>query len=1024
MKNLAILFSCFFILLQVQLHAQVSITVINNESCFGSCDGTAQAASAGTPPITYSLAGGGIIDPNNGQIAGLCAGTNYTVVATDGNSNTSFATVSVTGPSLVSNSIFATTQPSCMPGCDGTAQSIGSGGTPPYFYSITPNTFNGINQNTGAATGLCAYTTYTISVSDANGCTSSTSVQLAQNPIPTINITNFTNPSCVPGCDGSIQTNIVGGFPPYGYQISPPGPILVNNNGFTNMCSGVYNITLIDANGCTSSTSVSMNNTTNFSIGSISTNIACNCSSTATINMIPSGNYTYSITPSMSTSIVGNTISGLCNNSIYTITATDANGCSMTSTLNLVAATSGYNTINPTCNGLNNGMIAMNTFGGTPPYTYTLNNVPMGNTNVFNNLSAGIYTVVVDDATLCPQSYTIMLTQPLPLGIILSGDSVICGNHTNLLAIGTGGVNGYQYTLLPGNMSNSTGIFPISASNTYTVNIVDANGCITSGTNTSFQISNLLSAAITSTDYDESCLFSGDGSIDLTVTPSAGITYLWSNGSSNQDLTNVNSGNYSVLITDINGDCTTWMDTIGVTGNNCGTVSGYVYVDDNSDCSFNGSDYYINNRQINLSTGDIAFTDPSGYYQFSNVPLGTHNITEILPSTFYQNSCSQPTSVNINSLNPNAININFKDSASILIDEYLYMIGTQYVPGVAPTSMGAWIKLETVNPSPYSVQNKVTLVINDSLNFNNSIPAPNNITSTPNGDSLTWFVTVPPNSYWWNNMGNEILVYLDVPTTLTMGSMLTSCATLTPLNYTDLNMQNNSDCITKVVATSFDPNDKSVEPAGIGSNGAIGLQDKTLDYRIRFQNTGTATAYNIYIMDTLSDKLDINTFKVLGFSHPYKIEIIDGHILKFKFDNIMLPDSGTNMQASNGFIMYSIQQKSSNTIGTVIKNKAAIYFDYNSPIITNETINTIVNPTYTKDLNELNIYPNPAQYMIELKSNHILENITITDIESKIVIIQENIQSKQIRIDIKHLSNGIYFVKTHAGMVKRFVVQR
>lgn len=1025
MKNLAILLSNFFLLLQVQLHAQVSISTTTNVFCNGVCNGTAQANGTGPAPITYSISPlNGNIDPNTGFATNLCAGF-YTITATDGNSNTSTTNFSIQQPPMLTVSLASTNPPSCLPGCDGTAQLIAIGGVQPYYFSIAPNSAN-IDPFTGNASGLCANTIYTVVVTDGNSCSISTSITLNPPPSPTLTLSNIINTSCSTGCIGSVQTNTFGGTPPYTYSITPPGPTYMPN-GFSNICPGNYYILATDANGCNVTTNIVMGGVANFSINSITTNIACNCSTTAQINMVPAGSYTYTVTPAMSTYVTGNTIGGLCTG-IYTITATDGNGCLMTSVLNIPGMNSTSTSINPTCNGMNNGMISMYTVGGNPPYTYTLNNAPMGNTSVFTNLNAGTYVVGVSDVGLCSQTYTITLNQPAPFNLSISGDSILCGNHTDLIATNIGGLPPYQFTLLPGNITNSSGIFPLSLVNTYTINVADANGCSTSGTHTSVQVSNLLSANVTSTAYDESCIFSADGSIDLTVTPSAGNTYLWSNGSSNQDLTNVTSGNYSVLITDMNGDCTIWLDTIGVTGNNCGTISGTVFADNNSDCIFNGTDYYIINRQINLSTGDIAFTDPNGYYQFSNVPLGTHNLTEILPSNFFQNSCAQSSSVTLNSSNPNAINMNFIDSSGALIDENLYLIGTRYIPGVAPTWVGAWIKLETENSSPYSVQNKVTLLLSDSLVFNNSIPAPNNITSTPNGDSLTWFVTVPPYSAWWNNMGNEILVYLDAPSTLTMGSVLTSCATLTPLNYTDLNMQNNSDCISKVVSTSFDPNDKSVEPAGIGSNGAIGLQDKTLDYRIRFQNTGTAPAYNIYIMDTLSDKLDINTFKVLGFSHPYKIEIINGHILKFKFDNIMLPDSGTNMQASNGFIMYSIQQKSSNTIGTVIKNKAAIYFDYNSPIITNETINTIVNPTYsnsyTKELNELNIYPNPADYLIELRSNQNLEEITITDIESKIVFTQKNIQSKQIHIDIKHLSNGIYFVKTHAGMVKRFVVQR
>ncbi len=145
------------------------------------------------------------------------------------------------------------------------------------------------------------------------------------------------------------------------------------------------------------------------------------------------------------------------------------------------------------------------------------------------------------------------------------------------------------------------------------------------------------------------------------------------------------------------------------------------------------------------------------------------------------------------------------------------------------------------------------------------------------------------------------------------------------------------------ILDSYDPNDKQVVPFGLTNENLI---EKTteLDYTIRFQNTGTIEAVNIVVLDTLSEFLDIETIRLGMVSHDYKFFIdgdADTRVLRFQFDNINLPDSNSNEPASHGFIKFKIKQKANNRIGTVIKNRAAIYFDFNSPIITNTISNKV-----------------------------------------------------------------------------------
>jgi len=140
---------------------------------------------------------------------------------------------------------------------------------------------------------------------------------------------------------------------------------------------------------------------------------------------------------------------------------------------------------------------------------------------------------------------------------------------------------------------------------------------------------------------------------------------------------------------------------------------------------------------------------------------------------------------------------------------------------------------------------------------------------------------------------------------------------------------------------SWDPNDKRGFPKGIGEDHII-FPETELEYHIRFQNTGTDTAFNIVIGDTLANEfLDLSSIRMGVSSHPYSWKINDTNILEITFENIMLPDSNTNEVASHGFVKFKLAQIDDNPLGIIIENTAGIYFDFNDPVITNTTMHTI-----------------------------------------------------------------------------------
>lgn len=142
------------------------------------------------------------------------------------------------------------------------------------------------------------------------------------------------------------------------------------------------------------------------------------------------------------------------------------------------------------------------------------------------------------------------------------------------------------------------------------------------------------------------------------------------------------------------------------------------------------------------------------------------------------------------------------------------------------------------------------------------------------------------------------------------------------------------------VIGSYDPNDKRGFPKGYGEEHYI-EPGQELEYHIRFQNTGTDTAFTVRIEDVISPSLDIASLRPGASSHSYSMEIIGGDTLSFLFENILLPDSNVNEVASHGFVKFRIAQRAGLELGTVIENEAAIFFDFNEAVITNQTFHEL-----------------------------------------------------------------------------------
>lgn len=233
-----------------------------------------------------------------------------------------------------------------------------------------------------------------------------------------------------------------------------------------------------------------------------------------------------------------------------------------------------------------------------------------------------------------------------------------------------------------------------------------------------------------------------------------------------------------------------------------------------------------------------------------------------------------------------------------------------------------------------------------------------------------------------------------------------------------------TDCMVSV--SSFDPNDKQAVPVGYGLEHFI-EKNTDIQYHLRFQNTGTDTAYTVVLLDSLSSYVDPRSVMAGASSHPYDVDILEGNVLRFRFDNINLPDSTANLEGSQGFVKYNIQQVPNNPEGTIIHNQAAIYFDNNAPILTNTTTHTIGKKFIAVETNELQgqapikVYPNPSSGAVYFELPLTVENsqFELRDALGRLVTTVQ-FQGNGFRFEGTDMAAGLYFFQINTGGQQRY----
>ena len=617
---------------------QIALNAVN-ASCFGSINGAiTTAVNGGNDSYSFSWNNGA----TSANINSLAAGT-YTLSVMDATNCIATITTTIQQPTAVQLN-ETHTNVSCFGGNNAAINLTANGGTGAFnFVWSNGETTEDIQQLTIG--------NYIVSITDANGCSSSNTINITQ---PTaLAVTETHKDFACASNPGNIQVTTTGGTTPYQYTWTNGATSATINN----LNSGTYTATITDANGCIATQSVNIAALPALAASSITVPVTCFGGNNGSINVTTNGGTTpYNF--NWSNGAKTEDISNLTANG-YTLTITDANNCSLATTTTIAqpSAVQIFSTINSaSCNGAVDGSITLNILGGTAPYNYTWSNG--GNTNINSNLSASIYSVTVQDANNCSDNITnLIVTEPAVLTVSANVLPVGCANVNDgsILAVANGGTAPYNYNwsndaTSANNAQLSTGSFDLT--------VTDSKGCTVSN---KWSIGTTPQIAVSGAVKNTSCPSVENGAIDITITggtPNFSIN--WNNGETVQNISQLAQGAYQVVVTDsrsctaqatfnISYDYILTVDAGNYTNINLGeTATLTATANGNNNNVYNWSPSVnvecaacatTTTRSGNNTTFTINVTDDYGCTAFDTVSVSVNSITDLfIPNAFTPNN--------------------------------------------------------------------------------------------------------------------------------------------------------------------------------------------------------------------------------------------------------------------------------------------------------------------------------------------------------------------------------------------------
>ena len=355
-----------------------------------------------------------------------------------------------------------------------------------------------------------------------------------------------------------------------------------------------------------------------------------------------------------------------------------------------------------------------------------------------------------------------------------------------------------------------------------------------------------------------------------------------------------------------------------------------------------------------------------------------------------------------------------KNASTVVLEGPLFLHGFDVAgyltAGTLRPGHNSRIVITAVNEGCTILNGNVRLKLDTNLTFVSASPAPDSIQN----NVYTWKSSLISS----DSKPFEVELIVMPKTHLKMGDSVDLNLTVSP--FKDSNPFNNNKSYRYRIVNSYDPNNKLVYPAGECKNKYV-LKNKPLTYTINFQNTGTAEAINVYVIDTISSYLNINSVRVIAQSHPQLItETFNNKWIRFKFDNINLPDSNANEKASHGYIIYEIYPDSNLLNENLVTGNAGIFFDFNEPVFTNNVSSTLtkVIPACPAKVgiktilkrSENTLFPNPSSGILYLSLNK-RSLVQIFSVQGKLLH-SENLDNGTTMLNISNFPAGVYIVET------------
>lgn len=456
-----------------------------------------------------------------------------------------------------------------------------------------------------------------------------------------------------------------------------------------------------------------------------------------------------------------------------------------------------------------------------------------------------------------------------------------------------------------------------------------------------------------------------------------------------------------------------WIITDGGVSENCNAISGSVWYDIDGD----GCETTVipaNGFFVGIDTGTNTYT--------KSVQNGTYNITTNEESY----TVSLVNTPDYFTVSPGSIEVDFATSTGELVD--FCITANQSVNDLnitllplddARPGFEATYKLVVENLGTQSIDNITTTLLFDETM--QSFVEANPTTSAITTNSLEFNIAMLAPFDSWET---DIVMLTFTPPTVNGDDILNFTAEVLP-NTNDNTPNDNNFSLAQIVVNSYDPNDKQVLQ---GETIVMEQASEYLDYLIRFQNTGSASAINVMIEDELHDNLDWSTLNITSASHDYEVEITNGNEVKFIFNGINLPSEDQNEPQSHGFIAYKIKPIATIAVGDIMSGDSSIYFDFNEPIITNMVSTEVVNNLSVDDysLSSLvSIYPNPVEDGFYFKLDKGM-NIISRKLYNTQGIVLLDIEKNTDYITTEELASGVYFmvVETNKGKVTKKLIKK